>query len=139
MRLILDTNVLLSVLLSPLGVPAKLLEAWERNLFTLVASDALITELRTVVARPFFQARLRPSAVELLIAGLQDFSFFCLDVPSGPVAPDPKDSYLLALAEISQADFLVTGDKELLSLKRHQSTKIITPAMMVKLLKEMRG
>src|ERR1035441_4397982 len=41
MRLILDTNILVSALLSPLGAPAKLLDAWERKTFTLVACDAL--------------------------------------------------------------------------------------------------
>jgi putative PIN family toxin of toxin-antitoxin system len=133
-RLILDTNILLSALLSPLGAPAKLLDAWERKAFTLVAGDALIAELRGVVIRPFFQARLRNSAVELLAAGLRDFSFFCNDLPSGTVAPDPKDSFLLAMAEASQADFLVTGDKELLSLKNHKSTRIIAPTAMVELL-----
>jgi predicted nucleic acid-binding protein len=51
MRLILDTNILLSALLSPLGAPAKLLDAWERKTFTLVASDALIAELRDVAGR----------------------------------------------------------------------------------------
>ena len=53
MRLILDTNVLLSALLSPLGAPAKLLDARERKMFTLVTSDVLIEELRDVAARPF--------------------------------------------------------------------------------------
>ena len=115
MRLILDTNILLSALLSPLGAPAKLLDAWERKTFTLVASDAIVAEFREVAGRPFFRARLRASAAELLAAGLQDFSFYCRDLPFGPIAPDPKDSYLLAMAEASQAEFLVTGDKELLS------------------------
>lgn len=136
MRLILDTNILLSALLSPLGTPAKLLDAWERKTFTLVSCDVLIAELRGVVSRPFFTARLRNSAVELLTAGLRDFSFFCNDLPAGPVAPDPKDSYLLAMAEASQADFLVTGDKELLSLKNHKMTRIITAAAMVELLND---
>ena len=136
MRLILDPNILLSAFLSPLGAPAKLLDAWERKTFTLVACDALIAELSDVAGRPFFRARLRASAAELLAAGLRDFSFFCQNLPSGPIAPDPKDSYLLALAEASQAEFLVTGDKQLLSLKQHQSTRIITPAAMVELLQE---
>ncbi len=91
-RIILDTNILLSALLSPLGNPAKLLAAWERRMFTLVACDALIEELLGVAGRPFFKARLRASAAELLAAGLRDFSFYCRDLPSGPVAPDPKDS-----------------------------------------------
>jgi uncharacterized protein len=139
MRLILDTNILLSALLSPLGAPAKLLDAWERKRFTLVACDALIAELRDVAGRSFFRTRLRASAAELLAAGIRDFSFFCRNLPSGPVgpdfAPDPKDSYLLALAEASQAEFLVTGDKQLLSIRHHKSTRIISPASMVEVLK----
>lgn len=136
MRLILDTNLLLSALLSPLGAPAKLLDAWERKTFTLVACDALVAELLDVASRPFFKARLRASAAELLAAGLRDFSFFCRELPSGLIAPDPKDTFLLALAEVSQADFLVTGDKALLSVKHHKSTRIITPAAMIDLPKE---
>jgi len=138
-RLILDTNVLLSALLSPLGAPAKLLDAWERKRFTLVACDALVAELRDVASRSFFRARLRASSAELLAAGLRDFSFFCRDLPSGPVASDPKDSYLLALAEASQAEFLVTGDKDLLLLKQHKSTQTTTPAAMVEIVKEIEG
>lgn len=139
MRVILDTNILLSALLSPLGMPAKLLDAWERRKFTLVACNALVAELREVASRPFFRAKLRASAAELLAAGLRDFSFFCRELPSGSAAPDfppdRKDNYLLALAEASRAEFLVTGDKELLSLKRHKSTRIITPAAMIEALK----
>jgi len=139
MRLILDTNILLSALLSPLGAPAKLLDAWERKTFTLVGCEALIEELRDVAGRPFFRTRLRASAAELLAAGLRDFSFFCQNLPSGTVAPDPKDSYLLALAEASQAEFLVTGDKELLSLKHHKATRMVTPAAMIEILRQADG
>jgi uncharacterized protein len=89
-----------------------------------------------VAGRPFFRARLRAGAVELIAAGLRDFSFYCRDLQDGPIAPDPKDSYLLALAEASHAEFLVTGDQQLLSLKRHQSTRIVTPAAMIDLLKK---
>ena len=136
MRVILDTNILLSALLSPLGAPAKLLDAWERGTFTLIACDALIAEFRDVASRSFFRARLRASAAELLAAGLRDFSLFCRDLPSGPIAPDPKDSFLLALAEASQAAFLITGDKELLALQQDKSTRIITPVTMIAVLKE---
>jgi predicted nucleic acid-binding protein len=121
MRLILDTNILLSALLSPLGSSAKLLDAWERKRFTLVACGALIAELREVAGRPFFRKRLRAGASELLAAGIRDFSLFCRD--------------LLTLAEASEAEFLVTGDKHLLSLSNHKSTRIITPAAMIEILR----
>jgi putative PIN family toxin of toxin-antitoxin system len=135
MRLVLDTNILLAALLSPLGAAANLLDAWERKVFTHGASEALMAELRDDVGRPFFRARFRVSAAELLAAGLGDFSLFCQDLPSGLIALDPKDNYLLALAEASRAEFLVTGDKELRFLKQHKSTEIITPAAMIELLK----
>jgi hypothetical protein len=61
MRVILDTNVLLSGLLVPQGAPARLLDAWERMRFTLVACEAILAELREVAGRPFFKARLRSS------------------------------------------------------------------------------
>jgi len=136
MRVILDTNVLISGLLVAHGVPAKLLDAWERGAFTLIACNALIAELREVAARPFFRERLGAGAVEVLAGGLRDFTAFYENPPRGARAPDPKDSFLLALAEASAADFLVTGDKRLLSLKRHKSARIISPATMVGLLKE---
>lgn len=126
MRAILDANVLLAALLSPLGAPAKILDAWERKLFTLVACDELIAELRDVAARPFFRAKLRADVAEVLAVSIQDLSAFCKDLPSGPVAPDPKDSYLLALAEAGHAEFLVTGDKELLALGSHKTAKIVS-------------
>ena len=62
-------------------------------------------------------------------------SLFLPEAASGS-APAPQDSYLFALAEASQAEFLVTGDKELLSLKPHKSTRIITPAAMIEILKK---
>ncbi|MGA9470907.1 MAG: putative toxin-antitoxin system toxin component, PIN family [Terriglobales bacterium] len=136
MRIIVDTNVLLSGLLIAQGAPAKLLDAWERKQFTLVACEGLIAEFREVASRPFFKVKLRASAVELLAAGLRDFSLFCEDLPSGPIAPDPKDSFLLALSEASAADFLVTGDKELQSLKRHRATRIVSPSSMMNVLKD---
>jgi len=131
MRVILDTNVFLSGLLISESAPARLLDTWERGRFTLVACDQLIAEVRDVAQRPFFKSRLRASAVEVLIAGLRDFSLFCRELPSGPMAPDPKDSFLLALAEASSADYLVTGDKALQSLTSHKSTRIVSPAALL--------
>jgi hypothetical protein len=135
MRVILDTNILLSALLSPRGHPAKLLSAWERRLFTLVISDELVAELRSVLRRPFFRARLRESDAELFVASLHDLALCFPNPPPSGKAPDAKDSFLLALAAASEADFLVTGDKPLLALKQHGPTRIVTPAFMVEYLK----
>ena len=88
----------------------------------------------------FSELDFAPVKPRLLAAGLREFSFFVetnsiRDLPSQAAAPDPKDSYLLALAEAGRAEFLVTGDKKLLALKHHQSTRIIAPAAMMEALK----
>lgn len=117
------------------------------------AWDALIAELGDVASRPFFRARLRASASERLAAGLRDFSFLSGSVlrprPAGlwlrtslflrtslllrtslrTFAPDHKNSDLLARPEASHAEFLVTGEGELRSLKHHKSSRIIAAAM----------
>ena len=131
MRLILDTNVLLSALLSSRGAPAKLLAAWEQKLFALIISQELLTELRSVLRRPFFRARVRESEAELFIAILHDLANWYPNPPPSGDAPDLKDNFLLAPAAASKADFLVTGDKPLLALKRHRPTQIVTPSFMV--------
>jgi hypothetical protein len=135
MRVILDTNVLLSALLSPHGAPAKLLAAWERKLFTLVISDELLAELRGVLRRPFFRARLRASDAELFAAGLHALALRYPKPPPSAAARDAKDSFLLALAAVSEAQFLVTGDKSLLALRRHGPTRFVTPAAMIEFLR----
>ncbi|MFN7922734.1 MAG: putative toxin-antitoxin system toxin component, PIN family [Bryobacteraceae bacterium] len=135
-RVILDTNILISGLLISHGLPAQLLEAWERKLFALVACADLLAEFREVASRPFFKARLRASAVEQLAGDLADFSVVITDMPKVTFAADPKDAYLLGLAEASNANFLVTGDKALQELRRHKTTRIVRPATMVELLRE---
>jgi putative PIN family toxin of toxin-antitoxin system len=139
MRIILDTNVLLSAMLGSQGAPAKLLEVWERGLFTLVCCDEIVAELLDVSARPFFRKKLSTSSAELIAKNLRELSTYFHNLPAAPSAPDPKDSFLLALAEISEAEFLVTGDKELLSLKRHKLTRLIAPAAMIQILEAQTG
>lgn len=134
MRVILDTNILLAALLSPQGMPAEILLAWKRKQFRLVLCPEILTELHEVAQRPFFRARLRVGLAESLAASLYDLSDFYEELPSATAAPHPKDNVLLALADVSQADFLVTGDKGLLSLKQYKATKIVTPARLNEIL-----
>lgn len=128
MRAILDTNILLAALLSPQGVPAQIVAAWKKKRFELVFCPEILTEIREVAARPFFRLRLRAGLADGLAASLYDLGAFYEELPRATGAPDVKDNFLLALAEVSQADFLVTGDKGLLSLKHYRATRIVTPA-----------
>jgi hypothetical protein len=135
MRLALDTNVLLSALLSSSSPPAQLSALWRNRAFDLVTSVEQIDEISRVTRYPKIRARLAPALAGRLVNQLRDLAIVIEKLPKISRSPDPDDNHLLALAEAGQAQFLVTGDKRLLSLKRHKSTRIITPAALIHLLK----
>lgn len=135
MRLVLDTNVLLSALMSSVSPSARILTLWRRRKFDLLTAAEQIDEIARVTRYSRIRARLAPSLAGRLVNRLQDVAIVVEKLPKVDLSPDPDDNYLLALAEAGQAHFLVTGDKPLLGLKRHKSTRIVTPAALLKLLK----
>jgi len=136
MRLVLDTNVLLSALLSTNTPPAHILALWRGRKFDLLTSDVQIDELSRVTRYPKIRARLAPAVSGRLVNRLRDLAILVENLPKVTLSPDPDDNYLLALAQAGQAHFLVTGDRPLLTMQRHKSTRIITPAAFVDTLKD---
>ena len=134
MRLILDTNVLLSALMSPASVSAQILSLWRDRKVEVLTAAEQIDEIARVTRYPRIRARLLPALAGRLVNRLRDVAIVVEKLPTVDRAPDPDDNYLLALAEVGQAQFLVTGDKPLLSLKRHKSTRIVTPAALIELM-----
>lgn len=129
MRVILDTNVLLSGLISPRGVPASLIQAWLDRRFTLVSHSLQLDELREVTRRDKIRARVRTFEAGRLINQVIAISEFPERLPPTERSRDPRDDFLLALCEAGDVDWLVTGDKDdLLALSRHGKTTIVTAA-----------
>ena len=132
MRLILDTNILVSALLAQNSVPAEILAHWRKGQFTLLCCEEQIDELRRVTRYPKIRERLPQPLAGRLINELRSLSEFISPLPSVDVSPDPWDNYLLAMAEAGGAHYLVTGDKaDLLSLTRHGQTQIVTVRQML--------
>lgn len=136
-RAVLDVNVLVSALISPRGAPARILDLWREEAFAAMVSEPVLAELETVLSRPAFARKygLTPTHTTALLRGLRRFAI----VTPGEqevrgVAPDPDDDMLLACAVEGEADYLVTGDKGLLSLGSHEGIAIISPAAFVKVL-----
>jgi len=134
MRLVIDTNVLLSAFMSAASPPGQLLALWRSRRFELLISSEQLNEIARVTRYPRIRARLTPALAGRLINRLRDLAILVDKLPKINRSPDPDDNYLLALAEAGQADFLVTGDKSLRNLKRHKSTRIVTPATFVDVL-----
>jgi putative PIN family toxin of toxin-antitoxin system len=128
-RVILDTNVLLSGLISGKGIPARLIEAWLDRRFVLISHAIQIDEVRDVSRREKIRLLLRPAEVGRLVNQIRLVAEMPDTLPDVRRSPDPRDDFLLGLCEAGRADWLVTGDKDdLLGLERHGSTRIATAA-----------
>lgn len=115
-RVVLDTNVVLSALVFGGGRTARLRYAWQSRRFAPLASKETVQELTRVLAYPKFGLKAREQE-DLL----SDYLPFCVtvvvvDPPPTPLCRDPFDRPFLELALAGAADFLVTGDEDLLSL-----------------------
>lgn len=127
MRLVIDTNILVSALLAATSLPAQLVVLWRAGRFDLVTTPAQMDELMRVTRYPKIRERLAPAVAGRLVNDLRALATTIDKLPVIDASPDPDDNYLLALADAGEADFLVTGDKrDLLSLAVHKGTKIIT-------------
>ena len=129
MRVVLDSNVLFSALISPRGAPDKIYRAWRVARFELVTSSMQLDEIRRASRYPKLKAVLQPAKVGTMIHNLQCatvLEHLAVDIE----ADDPDDAYLLAMAQEGEADYLITGDRRAGLLQRGHigRTRIITPA-----------
>ncbi len=135
MRVILDTNILLSALIDPHGLPAQLVDAWRTARFELVTSRDQLLELGEVARRPALRKYIVPARVGRFINDLRELAGIMSRLPRVDRSRDPGDNFLLAMAEASGADFLVTGDKrDLLVLETHGRTRIVTTRQLLAVL-----
>ena len=122
-RVVIDTNLWISFLITKDF--KKLDERIRTKSIRVMFSLELIEEFLTVVNRPKFRKYFTKSDIEKLM-DLFDVYGEIVEVKSNiDLCRDKKDDFLLALAKDAQADFLVTGDKDLLELKVFESTKIV--------------
>ena len=129
MRVILDTNILLSGLISPSGIPARLMEAWLDHRFTLVSHALQLDELRDVSRREKIRTLVRPSIAGRLVNQIALVAEMPDRLPPTQRSRDPRDDFLLALCAAGKVDWLVTGDKDdLLVLGSHGTARIVTAA-----------
>ena len=132
MRVILDTNVLLGALISPDGAPDLIYRAWRAAKFELVTSTTQLDELRRASRYPKLKNILPAHRVGTMVNNMQ--RALVLDVLRPLSAKqdlqDPHDAFLLAMAQASEAHYLVTGDRRagLLQLGKFGATRILGPA-----------
>jgi len=128
MRVVLDSNVFLSAMISPHGAPDIIYRAWRSGKFQVVTSDIQLEEIRRASRYPKFKAVLQPAKVGAMINNLQH-AIILKRLKNSIEADDPNDSFLIAMAITGEVDYLVSGDKRagLLTKSRIQNTRILTP------------
>jgi hypothetical protein len=136
MRVVLDSNVLLSAFIRVDSKPYKLVRAWLDGRFELVSSREQLEELTRASRYPRLRRLLEPVEIGWLINRIRERALIVDKVPDIDAANDPADNFLLAMADKASAEYLVTGDKfGLLALKRHGLTRIMSVSEMVATLK----
>ena len=130
-KIILDTNLWISFLISnKLTIIEKLVET--KNI-KILYSENLINELIYVVKRPKFKKYFSEESVSLLLDFFKEECVFISVFSNLKVCRDEKDNFLLNLSIDGNADYLITGDSDLLVLNQIENTKIITINDFIKL------
>ena len=125
LRVVLDTNVLVSGLAYPASVPGRIVGAWQRGGLDVVLSKYILEEMVRLLPR-LSRIKLSPAAIR----DLADSFLFLAEIvePSGVVEEalrDTADKAVLGTLLAAQADYLISGDKDLLALAGRYP--IVTP------------
>jgi len=135
MRVVLDTNILISALMIQTGNPAAIYRAWQEGHFTLLTCAEHLDELRATLRKPAIAERIKPYKAGDLVNEMKELAESVDALPRVRRSLDPTDDFLLGLSEAGGADYLVTGDKSgLLALESHKATRIVSAHSFAKLL-----
>ncbi|MCX6655719.1 MAG: putative toxin-antitoxin system toxin component, PIN family [Candidatus Bathyarchaeota archaeon] len=130
MRVVLDSNVLVSALVGH-SLPRRLLFQLLKG-HVILSSIQMLAELEEVLLRKKFELT-RGQIEEYLKLVINGTHLINVTVCPEVVLEDPDDDIILATASEGDADYIVTGDKHLLRLEKHQMTKIVTVKEMLEL------
>jgi len=128
--LVLDTNVIISALLSPDGPPAEIIKLWEADRIEVATSLVLLAELERVLEYPRVREHFEdPSSVTVL---LKRFRVVATLVETGPdldvIERDPSDNRFLECAVAANASYIISGDDHLLAIGEYRGIVILKPA-----------
>ena len=122
-RIVIDTNLWISFLIS--DTYSKLDAHIQTKKIKFVFSNELLYEFMDIVARPRFKKYFTTDDVNRILTSIQNHSDFITVKAKTDICRDKKDNFLLALCEDGKVDYLLTGDDDLLVLKKYKKTVIL--------------
>ena len=128
-RVVVDTNVLISALLKADSGPARIVTLWQAGELALVVSPETIDEVTRVLGYGKIRRRVSTSEAERFVALLRSATLLMNSVEGvSVVQDDPDDDKFLALAIAGGAEYIISGDKHLLRIGVYQNIQIMIPA-----------
>jgi putative PIN family toxin of toxin-antitoxin system len=126
-RIVFDTNILVSALMIQTGNPAAIYRAWQEGHFTLLTCAEQLDELRVALRKPAIAERIKPYKAGALVNEMKKLAENVVNLPRVRRSPDPTHDFLLALSEAGGADYLLTGDRiGMPALEHHKGTSIVS-------------
>jgi putative PIN family toxin of toxin-antitoxin system len=128
-RAVLDANTIISALLVRVGMPARVLAAAFATIFECCSSDAIVAEVTRTLSSRRVQRKYPIDAIEVARVRRfleSDAVHVPISVTVQGVATHPEDDLILATAVSARADYLVTGDRQLIALGEYQGVQIVT-------------
>ena len=127
MKVVLDTGIFISALITDKGFPYKAVELWAEKEFELVTSQWQIEEFRDVSRRPHLTTRIIPNQAGALVNRLRRYATVFDYLPEVNYSPDPKDNPILSSAIEGQVQYVVSNDKsDMQALQKVEGIPIIT-------------
>jgi putative PIN family toxin of toxin-antitoxin system len=131
-RIVLDTNILVSGLLSPAGPPGRILDLVAAEQLSVLYDDRIIAEYRDVLTRP--RLRIEPWPAKAFLELIEERGLLISAPPLSVELPDPDDVPFVEVAEAGGAAFLVTGNERHFKPTRGQSlVPVVSPAVFLTL------
>ena len=131
MRVVLDTNVIISRFLTPHGRVARIADLWEQGVLEVITSEAILREYARVLRYPYQRSKHQFTDAELaeIDAAFEEFTEIVSPTETPAVIiEDPDDDHILAAADTARVECIVTGDKHLLRLDSYKGILILSPA-----------
>jgi putative PIN family toxin of toxin-antitoxin system len=125
-KVIIDTNLWISFLIGKILHPL-LQDILDEQLIIVTCKEQL-KELLSTVEKPKLKKYFHPEQIASFFSFLNEYAIFVPVTSTVTLCRDAKDNFLLALAKDARADYLITGDKDLLVIKKFEETAIVTIA-----------
>lgn len=136
MRIVLDTNILVSAVLNELSIPAKVHDIAKKR-HTILTSAETYAELKEVLSRKKFNPYISFTSRGKFLSKFFEMAEMVESSEKITACRDPKDNMLLELAVSGNADLIITGDQDLLVLNPFRKIQIVTPAQFLEIVEKL--